>query len=235
MKNERQAFDRLDLIMTMSDWLRESMINDFDQSPEKVVTVGSGANLTELPDLPAERDWSQPRLLFVGLEWERKGGPELLEAFGHLRRDRPEAELWIVGQNRRADVGVEDGVHWLGRIDRSTSEGEDHMDRLHRTATLYVMPSRFEPFGNAFLHAMAYGLPCIGARACSIPEIISEGESGLLAEPGDFGSLAERMGEIANDPARSRSMGLAGRRRIDEQLNWDTVTTRMVNAISERL
>lgn len=235
LANERRVFDRLDLIMTMSEWLRGSMIDDFRQDPTKVVTVGSGANLVEIPQAPAERDWTRPRLLFVGLEWVRKGGPELLTAFQELRAERPDAELWIVGQDRPPGGPEVPGVRWLGRIDRSTPAGERDMDRVHREATLYVMPSRFEPMGNAFLHAMAYGLPCIGTTACSMPEIIGEGETGLLAEPGDAGSVAQRIRELVNDPARAQAMGLAGYGRIRERFNWDAVTARMVNAISERL
>jgi glycosyltransferase involved in cell wall biosynthesis len=235
LRNEKRVFDGLDLVMTMSEWLRRSMIDDFGQNPDKVVTVGSGANLVELPELPPERDWTRPRLLFVGFEWVRKGGPELLAAFREVQAARPDAELWIVGQERPPGGPEVPGVRWLGRIDRSTSEGEERMDRLHREATLYLMPSRFEPMGNAFLHAMAYGLPCIGTRACSMPEIIGDGETGLLAEHADVDSLIGCIRALVDDPDRARAMGLAGRNRIRDRFTWDRVANGMVRAISERL
>jgi alpha-maltose-1-phosphate synthase len=231
---ENRVFDRLDLIMTMSEWLRRSFIEDCGQDPAKVVNVGAGANLVAVPDL-AERAWERPRLLFVGVEWERKGGPEVLAAFRRVRHEMPEAELWIAGPAQPATRAEEPGVRWLGRILRRTPEGDAAMHRLYRQATCFVMPSRFEPFGIAFLEAMAYGLPCVGARVCAIGEIIEEGVSGSLVPPGDADALAEELLTLVRDPERCRAMGSAGRERLLAQYTWDHVAERMLTEIERSL
>lgn len=228
---ERRLFDSLDVIFARSEWLRQSFIEDFGQAPEKVVNTLSGANVKSLPASIPERPLSPLRILFVGYDFERKGGPFLLEAFSMLRETHPEAELWIVGPEPGDPAP---GVRWHGVVDRRTEEGDLRMDELHREATALVMTSRFEPFGNALLEAMAYGLPCVGSEVCAMPEIIDAGRSGLLVPPGDATALAEALRSLAADPERSRAMGEEGFRRLHAHFTWEVVTDRIVAEIEAR-
>jgi alpha-maltose-1-phosphate synthase len=232
MEAERRVYDGLDLIMTMSDWLRDSFIDDFGQDPAKVVTVGAGANIPVLPDDP-ERTWSPPRLLFVGFNWELKGGPELLTAFRRLRERHPDAELWVVGPAPREP---EPGVTWVGRVDRRSPEGDERMTDLHRRATAFVMPSRYDAMPNAFLEAMAHRLPCVGANAGGgTPEIVADGRTGVLVPRRDPAALAEALARLADDPGRARAFGRAGYERLVDRFTWDRVADRMIAAIGERV
>jgi glycosyltransferase involved in cell wall biosynthesis len=214
---EQRVFDRMDLIMTMTDWLRQSFIEDFAQDPAKVVTVGVGVNIEHTPALP-KRDWQRPRLLFIGLDWERKGGPYLLEAFARVYAERPDSELWIVGHEAPAGA-AQPGVRWFGRINRTTAQGDAEIARLNSEATAFVMPSIFEPTGNVFLEAMVYGLPCVGTRCCAMAEIIEDDVTGLLAAPRDSESLAQALLELISDPQRSRVMGRGRSRAIPRALH----------------
>jgi glycosyltransferase involved in cell wall biosynthesis len=231
MAAEQRLYDKLDLIMPMSEWLGRSFVDDFGQDPAKVVVVGAGANIPSMPDEPTDRDFSVPRLLFVGFDFERKGGHDVLAAFRRLRARHPEAELWIAGP---APLAAEPGVTWHGRIDRSTPEGDAQMADLHRRATAYVMPSRYEPLGNAFLEAMAWRLPCVGADSCAMPEMIDRGVTGLLVPRRDPEALAGALLDLAADPDRSRAMGRAGYERLVDRFTWDRVARRIVDAVAER-
>ena len=230
--HEQAVYDRMDLIMTMTEWARRSFLEDFGQNPEKVVTVGAGANLESIPEPPPERDLSRPRLLFVGRKFDRKGGVELLEAFRRLRAEHPDAELTIVGPPPRADG---DGVRWLGPIFRDTPEGAERLDELFRSATAFVMPSVYEGFGIPFLEAMAYELPAVGTTACAIPEIVDHGVTGLTPPPRDAGALAAALIELASDPGRAAEMGRRGRVRFLERFTWDGVAGRIEAAVAARL
>ena len=228
LEAERGLYDRLQLIFTMSDWLRRSFVDDFDQAPEKVITVGAGANFESVPEAP-ERTFASPRVLFVGKRWERKGGPQLLEAFRGLRRDRADAELWIVGPEE--PPAQEAGIRFHGRISRSSPEGERRLAELYRDATVFAMPSVYEPFGVAFLEAMAYRLPCIGSDRCAMPEIVEDGVTGNTVDAFDTEALALRLLELA-EPDRARAFGEAGHRRFLERFTWDGVAARMVAAVT---
>jgi glycosyltransferase involved in cell wall biosynthesis len=228
---ERRLYDGLDLIFTMSDWLRRSFVDDFGQAPEKVITVGAGANLASLPQAP-ERSFESPRILFVGKRWERKGGPQLLEAFRLVREEQPDAELWIAGPEKPPAEAP--GVRFIGRVDRGSPAGERRLDELYRGATVFAMPSVYEPFGVVFLEAMAYRLPCIGSDRCAMPEIIDDGVTGHVVGAFDTAGLVRRLLELA-EPDRARSFGEAGHRRFLERYTWDGVAARMLDAVAERL
>jgi glycosyltransferase involved in cell wall biosynthesis len=234
MAAEQRVFDGLELIFVMSQWLRRSFIEDFGQDPDKVVVVGGGANMPRVPE-PTERDWEQPRLLFIAVEWRRKGGPDLLRAFETLRSKHPRAELRIVGLDPPTGDGARPGVQWLGRIDRGTPEGNAEIERLHREATAYVMPSIFDPFANVFLEAMAWGLPCVGTDRCSMPEVIENDVTGLIAPARDPVALADVLLRLASDPERSRQMGEEGRQRFLRRYTWKRVAERMLGEIRKRI
>jgi glycosyltransferase involved in cell wall biosynthesis len=225
---ERGVARRMDLVLAMSAWLAASFREDYGVAADRVVVAGFGANLEPPATLPVRRA-DPPRLLFVGRSWARKGGPVLLEAFAVLRREHPGATLTLVGPPR--DPGGGPDVTWLGPIDRGAPGGEERLRRAYEEATAFVMPSLFEPFGSAFLEAMAHGLPCVGTTCCAMPEAIQDGRTGLLAAPGDAGALADRLRALAADPARAAAMGRAGRERFDARFRWPQVARRILGAL----
>jgi glycosyltransferase involved in cell wall biosynthesis len=230
LEADRRFYDRMDVLLPMSDWLRRSFVADFGQDPDKVVTVGAGANLHELPAVP-ERDYGSPRFLFVGKQWERKGGPQLLEAFRLVRAERRDAELWVVGPERAPST--EPGLRFFGRIPRDTPEGERRLGEIYATATAFAMPSLYEPFGIVFPEAMAHGLACLASDRCAMPEIVDDGVTGYVVPARDADRLAERLLDLA-DPERARAFGEAGRRRFLERFTWDAVAARIVEALVSR-
>lgn len=229
---ERALYDSVDLIFCMSERLRLSFVEDFGQSPEKVFDVGAGANVAVPAEAP-RRPELPPRLLFVGKQFERKGGPTVLAAFERLRIEHPDAELWIVGP-KGLDVSLP-GVVVHGRISRDDADGERRLSDLYARASAFVMPSVYEPLGVAIIEAMAHRLPCIGSSRGAIPELIEDGVSGYLVEAGDEDGLLDRMRLLAGDPQLARRLGEAGFARFESRYTWDAVADRMLAAIDARL
>lgn len=230
---ERRLYDATDVIFTMSEWLRAIFVEDFGQPAEKVIAAGAGTDLELPPRTIPERDHERPRFLFVGREWERKGGPELLRAWPAVRAQRHDAELAIVGPDG-PPAPLPDGVRFAGRIDRSTPAGAAAFAAEYRRATAFVLPSRFEPFGIVLLEAMAYSLPCVANDACAMPEIVADGETGRIADVTDADALAAALLDVAG-AARAAAMGAAGRRRLEERFTWDAVAGRVVAELEARL
>jgi glycosyltransferase involved in cell wall biosynthesis len=216
---ERSVFHRARTVFTFSEFTRRSVIQDYGRAPDDVVAVGAGANLVLTP--PPDRSGARPSALFVGVQFERKGGRILLDAWPTVRERVPEAELVIAGPREDPIPGSLDGVRWVGRVDRA------EVARLYSEATVFVMPSVFEPWGFVFAEAMGAGLPCIGSACCAMPEIIDDGVSGRLVSPGDPAELAGALIELLGDPPRAAAMGAAGHRRVTEELTWAAVTARL--------
>lgn len=219
------------LIMTISEWLRRSFIEQFGVPPDRVLTVGAGPNL-DLNKVPEPRSTPRdgaPTILFVGKQFERKGGAYLLEAFRAVRGCYPDARLIIVGPV--TPPPGEPGVQWIGNLNKNTPEGWALMAAAYRDADVFCLPSLFEPFGIVILEAMFFGLPCVGTAEWAIPEMIADGETGYTVPRADAAALASRLIEMLGDRTRAHQMGLAGRRRAQERFSWTSVAARMTEGL----
>lgn len=207
-------------VFAMGTPTRESLIADYGVDPGQVTVVGGGLNLPELPaprPLPRERS-----IVFIGREFERKGGEVLLRAFRRVRTAEPRAVLHVAGPRRRI---AQSGVVVHGPVDRP------HILSLYRQARVFCMPSLYEPYGLVFAEAMAHGVPCVGSTAQSIPEILGNGAAGLLPAAGNEIELADALLTLLRDDALADSLGAAGRRRVEQVHTWAHVAERMMPAL----
>lgn len=223
---EGKIYKTMDRIFTMSAWAADAMASFHAIPRERIEVVGAGSNINE-ELLAGERDYSNVNFLFVGRDFKRKGGPEVLEAFARLRQSIPAARLTIVGFGPAGLIAP--GVTSTGLISLAGQEGKRRMADLYRSASAFVMPSVYEPFGIAFIEAMAAGLPCIGADRCAMPEIIGDG--GLVVPAGDVSALARAMSEISSDPSVAADFGMRGRNAYRARFGWSRVAKKIANAV----
>jgi glycosyltransferase involved in cell wall biosynthesis len=217
---ERQVSTSARLVMTLSEWARRSMIDDYGCRPERVIAVGGGSGA--VPEARAR--WASRVALFVGNDFERKGGHVLLAAWPKVRERLPGAELWVVGPRRKR--GSVAGVRWMGRVDATT------LASLREQSAVFVLPSLFEPWGFVFNEAMSAGLACIGTTACAMPEIIRNEETGLLVEPGAEDELGAAVCRLLGDPTLAERMGRAALEDYVERGTWDHVADRIERAMT---
>jgi alpha-maltose-1-phosphate synthase len=102
-------------------------------------------------------------------------------------------------------------------------------------ATVFALPTLREPFGIAFLDAMACGVPCVGTRLEAVPEIVRDGETGLLVPPGDPVALASALDRLLADPVLARAMGARGRARVFAGGLWCHAAARLERALAGAL
>ncbi len=205
---------------------------------DRLAVVPNGVDLAEFAGLPPAR---APRAgatgLFVGrLDPSQKG----LEILVHSLAGMPSAagfHLRIVGEDwggaaalRRAAAraGVEGRVTFVGPVSRSALLEE------YASADLLVLPSRFEPFGIVLLEAMAAGLPVVASRVGGVPEVVVEGETGLLVDPGDTEALASAILRLVEDHALRARLGAHGRERA-RSYSWDGLIPRILAVYREAL
>lgn len=209
---------------TATPWTARSVREDLQVPEDRVHAVGVG--ISGLPVL-AGRDWSSPRYLFVGKNWEQKNGPVLLAAFASVHEVLPHARLDLVGHHPAVD---RPGVTGHGFLDLTDASAQELLAALYARATCLVVPTAFEAAGIAFLEAAAVGIPRIGASGCGAPDMIGPG--GVVARPDDLDALAAAMLHLA-DPERARALGAAGR-ELAPLFTWDRVASRILQSAGLR-
>jgi glycosyltransferase involved in cell wall biosynthesis len=205
-----------------TDWAKNFLVEDFNVPENKVHVVGVGHR----PRLvsPDSRNWTAPRFLFVGINWKRKNGAAVVEAFARVRERFPNATLDLVGRHSAIDAP---GITDHGFLSRENAHAQKVLDDLFRMATAFVLPSLFEPAGIAYLEAASAGLPVIGTNRGGARELL-EGAT-LSVDPYDRESLVGAMLQLC-DMEAARSMGERARIRVANS-TWEAVSGR----IAERL
>ncbi len=220
VRQQRRLHRRARACCVASSWAAEALLSE-GIDPARVQVVGYGRNIDIPP--PPGRDWSTPRFLFVGNDWERKNGEAVVEAFRRLRAEHPAATLDLVGLHPRID---EPGVSGQGRLAFDEAEGRARLEALFARATCFVMPSRLEPFGIVYLEAAGAGLPSIGTTRGGTASSIGSG--GILVDPDDPAGLLGAMGRLA-DPARAQELGARARAR-SHSFSWRLTAERVLRA-----
>jgi len=215
-ERERRVYLGATAICALSANTARSFVRHYGAARERVHVVGAGANV--FPEVVARRDDGET-ILFVGVDFLRKGGAVLLEAFERLRGRRPRARLLLAGPRER--LALPAGAAQLGFVPF------DALPSLCAQASVFTLPTLREPFGIAFLDAMACGLPCVGTRLEAVPEIVQHGLTGLLVPPADPVALAAALEELLDDPERARAMGVRGRERVAAFYRWELVAERL--------
>ncbi|HEY2955267.1 MAG TPA: glycosyltransferase family 4 protein [Candidatus Eisenbacteria bacterium] len=172
---------------------------------------------------PAEREDHGGIVLAVGRLVEKKGFDDLLRAWPRVLARHPHARLVIVGAGPEA-ARLEDLARALAIAGRVTWAGPEPQERVRAwmaRASVLCLPCRIAADGNrdglptVLLEAMAVGLPCVSTAVTGIPEILGDGEGGLLVQPGDSEALAEIVAGLLADPERRAVLGAAGRARAE--------------------
>ena len=213
---EREIYQNARMIFTMSSNIGHSLIHDYQCPLNKIACVYGGSNLPVMPPAPTAKDYAKQNILFVGVDWHRKGGPDLLTAFEKIIHTHPNAKLTIAGcspKTRLANVKV------LG------PSGPDKIARLYEEATIFCLPTRREPFGIAFIEAMSYGLPVIGTNLGAQPDFILPDCNGFLVQPGDIAGLAQALDRLLSDIDLRRHLGQCGYDLASKTYTWNNTAT----------
>lgn len=194
--------------------------------------------------LPREAPPEAPgrlRLLFVGRLEARKGIDLLLRVVGQVLRDHPEVRIDLVGNDMISDGhGVLYKETFLSDPatapirDRVTFHGvvsDEQLRGFYANCDVLVTPSRFESFGLMLLEGMMFGRAVIGCRAGGMPEVVEDGITGLLAEPGDEASLRVCLERLVNDAGLRARLGAAARARFVERHNETQMARGVVDAL----
>ncbi len=183
-------------------------------------------------------DPGRPLVVFVGRITRQKGLPVLLRAAALLD---PDSQLMLcAGQPDTAELAAEvtalvqdlrdsrSGVIWLsGMLARR------EVIQLLSHATVFVCPSLYEPLGIVNLEAMACSTAVVASRVGGIPEVVADGQTGLLVPPGDPAALADAINALVRDQALAAAMGRRGRERAVAEFDWAGIAAQTLGLYQE--
>jgi glycosyltransferase involved in cell wall biosynthesis len=213
---ERRHVRQVDRILTSSAYSAARIAEEYGVPAHRITVVPEPIDLVRwrqafesAPELPRRGN----SILCVAHLYPRKNVATLLAAMTRLSN---QAVLRVVGtgpdlarlERRARELGLGRRVEFLGHVAFDRLAGE------YRRADIFCLPSRQEGFGIVFLEAMAAGLPIVAARAAAVPELVSDGESGILVAPDSPGDLAAALDRLLSDPGERRRLGETGRRQV---------------------
>ena len=227
---QRWGVRRLDEVLSVSDFTRDEMLLHNDVNGLAFTTFPDTLDpFYGAPDVSGARARLRlpngPMLLSVSRLHQSEFYKRIdlvLESMPAVLKQAPDAFLVVVGegsdrarlQGLAAQLRIDDRVRFTGRV------SEEDLPLYYQACDLFVLPSLKEGFGIVFLEAMQYAKPCIGARAAAVPEVIVDGETGLLAAPGDPRSLERATITLLADEPLRHKMGRAGLRRLESNFSF---------------
>jgi alpha-maltose-1-phosphate synthase len=234
--SERAAMESAAAVIAVSQGMRSDILMTYPNVPaDRVHVIHNGIDAGQYqPDHGRDVldrygiEPDRPSVVFVGRVTRQKGVPVLLRAAEWIA---PEAQLVLcAGQADTPELAAEvsdlvthlretrSGVVWLpGML------AKEEVIQIMTRATVFACPSLYEPLGIVNLEAMACGTAVVASAVGGIPEVVAEGETGLLVPPADEAALAGAINALVNDPARAAELGARGRARAVADFSWDSI------------
>lgn len=223
----RWTFRSAAALTTWSQWAKDSLRDDYGVPEDRVTVIPPGVNLGLFPfgTAPRPKRAGPVRVLFVGGDFARKGGPLLIEAMRAGPAGRYELDI-VSGDPAVPELP---GV----RMHRGLGPNDPRLVALYREADLFALPTLGDCLAVVLAEAMAAGLPIITTTVAAQPEAVQDGRSGIVIPPADPAALARALTRLAGDPALRRTMGREGRAIAEARFDTHKNVARLAGVIEQ--
>ena len=224
----QRAARNVKLAMYASEWAAASAREAYGLPADRVAIVPFGANLDELPPEDevhraiSARSRTRFRLLWVGVDWERKRGDLAIEIAQRIEAFGFKVELTLVGCRPPGDRELPEWVNVEGFVSKRTATGKARLAELYARSHFLLMPSLAEAYGLVYAEAAAFGVPSVATRTGGVPTVVVDGETGILDDAhATAESYVGRILPLLKDRPRYEVMARAAAARSSLLLNWD--------------
>lgn len=211
-------------IVAISEAVKKEILEHYEVPASRVQVIYNGVDIDLFQRKPQNQERAQgrekfgiekdvPVILFVGTGFRRKGLDTLLEALPKVKRSFPTVRLLVVGRDGRPDLyrrlarrhGVEDAVVWAGEL--------DHIHKVYPVGDVLALPTRYEPFGNVVLEALASEVPVVVSQKAGAAEILEDELKTLTVSDADsVDELGNKLVKALELTSQSKGLGRLGRK-----------------------
>ncbi len=237
-KMEQLALSKCRIAIYSSEWAANTAMQNYDVDPGKVKVVPFGANIScnrnlqDINSIIKAKDFAICKLLFMGVDWLRKGGDTALIVADLLNQRGIRTELHIVGCN--PPVSLPSFVKRHGFISKNTEEGRVFLDKLITETHFLILPSRAECCPVVCAEASSFGLPSVTTNVGGIPTVIQDGKNGqtfsLDASPEEYCDYIER---VMSSKQEYNKLALSSFNEYCEKFNWLSAGRKVYDLIQE--
>jgi glycosyltransferase involved in cell wall biosynthesis len=236
---QAKGISKADLILYSTKWAAQSAIDHYAADERKIRVIPFGANLEHVPSrervLARKKNEDCCRLLFVGVDWEKKGASIALETLIALEEFGISAELTVCGCVPPKNVS-HPKMKVIPFLNKNDDQQRQKLEMLYMQSDFFILPTRNECFGIVFCEASAFALPSLGTRTGGVSEVIQDGVNGFtLPHEARGEAYAEVIARLYHDTPVYNHLVRASRERFETQLNWDTWGQIASLALSEML
>jgi glycosyltransferase involved in cell wall biosynthesis len=238
IEHERQAMEKATHAVYASEWAATGASEHYRAHKNKLAVIPFGPNLDinhdrfEIERAIAARRRDCCVMLFLGVDWERKGGSIAIEAAQRLNDQGLKTELIVAGS--RVPGKIPPFVKEVGYISKRTSQGRRQLSELLRTSNFFIFPTRAECAGVVFSEASAFGLPIVTSDTGGIATYVRQGVNGVrIPLTAGAEAYAEEIWRLFHDRSAYSSMALAGWEEYKQRLNWETSISSLLTLLGQ--
>lgn len=222
-KMEQAALSNCRIAIYSSEWAARTAMQNYNVDPAKVKVVPFGANVdgtrSEIGKIVECKSFDICKLLFLGVDWHRKGGDKALAVANLLNQRGIRTELHIAGCN--PPVNLHSFVKLHGYISKKTEEGRKRLEQLFSEAHFLILPSRAECYGVVFAEASSYGLPSLATKVGGIPTAIHDGKNGWTFSLDEApAAYCDYIGKFMSSKEDYKQLAISSFQEYSERLNW---------------
>lgn len=227
---QEMAYKKAKAFIYPSEWAARSAVMDCHIDEQKVYVVPHGANFERIPPrkiVLEKKKSEQCRLLFIGIHWERKGGPIAFQTLLKLEEMGIQAELTVCGCTP-PDGYMHERMKVIPYLDKNDEKQRKELEKLYMQSDFLFVPTRQEIFGIVFCEASAFGLPSITTDTGGVSSAVKNGENGFtLPMDARETEYANIIAEIYRDQQRYAELVRSSRAAFENRLNWDAWGSRV--------
>lgn len=239
---EQRALDKCHLAVFSSEWAAQTAIEGYAVRKEKLRVVPLGANLDcarsleDITRIVDARSTEKCKLLFLGVEWTRKGGDLAYDVTRELNARGLETTLTIVGCQPKIAKDLPSYVKCLGFVNKTDRVNKRKIDDLLAESHFLIVPSIAESFGIVFCEASSFATPSLARRVGGIPTAVRDGVNGkLFAREVGTAEYCDYILDLFQNYPRYRSLAISSFNEYEARLNWDRTSEALVKLFRELL